>query len=100
MIGRKFDCPALSYKRLDRTGSFLGINFFMRPPVKPHSKKAPTGKPQKQAWLGPALAWGFVTVAVIGIALLLMNAPREHKLSCSNSGGSSSLIGFGSCKED
>jgi hypothetical protein len=68
----------------------------MPSPTKPAAKKPVKGKPdRKKSWIGPAAGWGFVIVAVIGIVLMIVNAPREKRLNCS--GGSSSLIGFGSC---
>lgn len=62
-------------------------------PTKPLAKK-----PAKKAVdKGRYFAWVFVAVAVIGIVVMVVNAPKEHQLSCS---GSSSLIGFGSCHEE
>ena len=66
----------------------------MIPPKKPLPKK-PVKKADKKMSAGTIAAWAFVALAVIGIILLVINAPRQGNLVCT--GGGSSLTGFGSC---
>lgn len=69
----------------------------MIPPKKPLPKKT-IKKADKKMSAGTIAAWAFVGAAVVGIVLLVMNAPRQGELVCSGSG--SSLTGFGSCRSE
>lgn len=66
----------------------------MIPPKKPLPKKT-IKKADKKMSAGTIAAWAFVALALAGIVLLVINAPRQGNLVCS--GGGSSLIGFGNC---
>ncbi len=71
----------------------------MSPEAKTPKPKPTYGKPEKPDTKGQIIKYGFIILALIAMIWMIATNARQKNLVC-NSGGTTSLIGFGSCTEE